>query len=302
MESYIDFSDAEKLIPAQTLAHLRSLIADAGFSGGGDIDRKVIEAWLLKKASFGKMAEHAGFVAVESMEKDTKSGCCLLTESGSLVFIGPLVGGKRWMSYSSIGFRTDVPKSLSEEGIVLTEDIVCGKQLFLAGGKLEQTSVIANIAMRPQMEPADIQNEQLRSAEKQIKAEFIDHNRRTMSVEKKADTLDSRDDLFNKWIINTWFALGGLEKHVFLARSKMLWLELFPQVYEFLSKEHDSSEMRDQEFLEFTNERFARYCDDYKWYESEKKDFDIGLMKALEELPAYPSYVHFVNDFCINPA
>jgi hypothetical protein len=30
-----------------------------------------------------------------------------------------------------------------------------------------------------------------------------------------------------------------------------------------------------------------------KWYESEKKNFDIGLMKALEELPEYQPYIEF---------
>jgi hypothetical protein len=76
-----------------------------------------------------------------------------------------------------------------------------------------------------------------------------------------------------------------------------LWLELFTKVYKALSKKTKNSEQRDNDFLEFTNNKFAKFVDDYKWYESEKKNFDIGLMKALEELPEYQAYTEFADKY-----
>jgi hypothetical protein len=84
-----------------------------------------------------------------------------------------------------------------------------------------------------------------------------------------------------------------MEKHIFMARAKLLWLELFSGVYKALSKKIKGAQQRDAAFLDFTNARFAQFIDEYKWYESEKKNFDIGLMKALEELPEYKPYLEF---------
>lgn len=297
MESFIIYSEAVKQIPPATLEHLKMLIRESGFGENDEVYRKMVEAWLLKKASFAKMAEHSGFTARERFEKEDTSGCCLLTRSGSLIFLGPLVSGRRDLSYTSIGFRTDVPQTYSESGVALAGDIECGKPVIISGGKMERTSIITDIAVRPQLEPADVQAEELKKAESRIKLEFINHNRQILTERTDNKSLRSRDDLFRKWIILEWFQLGGLEMHIFTARARILWLELFSRVYESLTRSHRDAAERDRIFLEFSNSKFAGFCDDYKWYESEKKDFDIGLMKALEELPEYKQYIDFSDKY-----
>jgi hypothetical protein len=168
----------------------------------------------------------------------------------------------------------------------------------LRGGKFEKTSAVTDIAVRPEFEHRDAQTASLRRADDRLKSDFVRFNRQTLEAEAADDVLRRRDDLFNKWIIIQWFLYGGLEKHVFMARAKILWLELFTGVYDALGRKYGVPAERDEHFLDFTNNLFAKFCDDYKWYESERKNFDIGLMKALEELPEYVHYVEYVNGFC----
>ena len=139
--------------------------------------------------------------------------------------------------------------------------------------------------------------ESIKKANQKLKNGFVKVNKEALKKDTKKDILKNRNDLFKKWIIIKWFMAGGLEKHIFLARAKLLWLELFTGVYESISKKKNTKAEKDKTFLEFTNEKFAKFVDEYKWYESEKKDFDIGLMKALEELPEYHEYSSFVEKF-----
>ena len=298
MESFINHEDAKKHIPPVVISHLEGLIPHSRLPDTEEMRRKLIEAWLLKKASFQKMVEHGGFRAVEFMKKDDISGCCVLTLSGSLVMVGPLADGRREISYTSIGLRSDVPETYVVADGALAEDIECGKPLRLRGGKFEKTSAVTDIAARPAAEHRDVQAASLRRADERLKSDFIRVNRQALSRDETGDLLRLRDDLFGKWIIIQWFLYGGLERHVFMARAKMLWLELFSGIYDVLGKKLDAGTERDERFLDFTNNLFAKFCDDYKWYESERKNFDIGLMKALEELPEYVHYVDYVNAYC----
>ncbi|MBN2350934.1 MAG: hypothetical protein JXD23_00075 [Spirochaetales bacterium] len=297
MESFIDHEDAQKHIPPAVREHLLGLIDRGRLPPTDDILHRLIEAWLLKKAAFQKAAEHGGFQSSDLLRRDDRSACLVLTLSGSLVSIGPLQNGRRRISYTSIGLRTDVPETLEIDDGALAEDVATGRPMKFAGGKLKQTSTVTDLAAaRPEAGEAE-QAAGLRKAGDKLKTEFVRFNRETLEKTDDADVLRRRDDLFQKWIILQWFLLGGLERHVFTARAKILWLELFTGIYDALRAKVSDPPLRDMRFLEFTNHLFAKFCDDYKWYESEHKNFDIGLMKALEEIPEYPAYVGFVEDY-----
>ena len=119
-----------------------------------------------------------------------------------------------------------------------------------------------------------------------------------MDIYKKeydSDDIKKREDLFKRWIILEWFKIGGLQEQIFLARAKLLWVELFSDLYKKLN--NLSGKELDNAIVEFSNNIFSKFIDDYKWYESEKKQFDIGLMKALEELPADEEYKTYLEDY-----
>jgi hypothetical protein len=298
MESFIDHDDAKKYIPQKVKEHLRGLIGRSRLPETEETMQKLVEAWLLKKAAFQKMAEHGRFQNARVLGKDDKNGCLVLTLSGSLVVVGPLVEGKREIKYSSIGLRTDVPEALLVKDGRLAQDIECEKPIFLVDSELEKTSVVTDIAVALDNESEREQTAFLHKADNKLEGDFIRFNKQALEEKGADDIPRRRDDLFQKWIIIQWFLYGGLEKHVFMARAKILWLELFTKVYDTLSEKNPDAAERDALFLDFTNVKFAKFCDDYKWYESEHKNFDIGLMKALEDLPEYGAYLNFVDGFC----
>ncbi|RPJ03572.1 MAG: hypothetical protein EHM28_15075 [Spirochaetaceae bacterium] len=298
MESFIDHENAKKDIPQHIQEHLRGLISFCRLPQTDATMERMVEAWLLKKATFQKMAEHGRMQKMNALNKDDKRGCLCLTMSGSLIMIGPLAGGVREIKFTSMGLRTDVPETLVVTDGRLAEDIKCEKPICLVDSKLEKTSAVMDIAVMPEEKTGPEQTAFLRKTDDKLKEHFIRFNRQAVEEKQAGDYISMRDDLFQKWIVIQWFIYGGLDKHVFMARAKILWLELFTRVYDVLSMKKSNAGERDAMFLDFTNNLFAKYCDDYKWYESEHKDFDIGLMKALEEIPEYKAYIDFVDGFC----
>jgi hypothetical protein len=293
MESFTNLTDLKKSIPSKVQTHLAGLLKETGLANDKEAMKKLMEAWLLKKALFHKMTEHEQFARADSMAKDGKNGCIAITYSGSIVSIGPLHDNKREIKYTSIGMRTDVPEAAAFPQGELAADVACDKSIVFKKGPIEKTSPIMDLAIMPAHENHQEQLVSIKKATKKLKDDFIKVNKDTLAKEAKTDAVSARNDLFRKWIIITWFLLGGMEKHIFMARAKLLWLELFNGVYKALSKKIKGAQQRDAAFLDFTNARFAKFIDEYKWYESEKKNFDIGLMKALEELPEYKPYLEF---------
>jgi hypothetical protein len=298
MESFTNYEDFKRDIPQNVREHLEGLAKDTKLPQTEATISKLGEAWLLKRALFYKMAEHENFQRTATMAKTNKNGCIAITLSGSIVSIGPLVNDNREIKYTSIGMRLDVPESLYVRDGRLAEDIVCGKPIVFRQGALEKTSLIMDLAISPENKNEKEQKATLTKVDKKLRADFVQVNKDALETESKKDVLKIRNDLFRKWIIIQWFIIGGMEKHIFMARAKILWLELFTKIYNSVSKKIKNTEQRDNAFLDFTNKRFAKFIDDYKWYESEQKNFDIGLMKALEELPEYQAYVIFADDFC----
>jgi hypothetical protein len=298
MESFTNYEDLIKQIPQKVSTHLKGLIKESKLPDGEETMKNLSEAWLLKRALFYKMTEHENFTRTESMSKDNKNGCIAITMSGSIIAAGPLVNDKRDIKYTSIGIRTDVPETLHVKAGRLARDVVCGQPMILEKGPLEKTSPIMDLAVSTESMTEQEQLEIIKKVNKKLQTDFIKVNKDVLAEEEKQDTIKKRNDLFQKWIIIQWFILGGMEKHIFMARARILWLELFTKVYKAVTKMIKNSEQRDNDFLDFTNNKFAKFVDDYKWYESEKKNFDIGLLKALEELPDYQAYLEFADNFC----
>ena len=297
MESFTNYKDLKKHIPQNVTKHLTGLIKESKLPDNEQTMKKLNEAWLLKRALFYKMVEHENFKKAQNMHKNNKNGCMAITMSGSIIAVGPLVNNKRDIEYTSIGMRIDVPESLHVKAGQLAQDIICQKSIIFKQGPLEKTSPIMDLAISMENVSEQDQLVSLKKVNKKLQDNFIKVNKDTLKQESKNDIIKNRNDLFLKWIIIQWFILGGIEKHIFMARAKILWLELFTKVHKALSKKVKNNRQRDNDFLDFTNNKFAKFVDDYKWYESEKKNFDIGLMKALEELPEYQVYLDFVDNF-----
>jgi len=297
MKSFYDHDDLLKNISKKGLAHLKGILKDSTLPDNENSLKKIIEAWLIKRAFFSKIIEHGNFKIVKRYNKENKNACIAITLSGSLLAIGPVIDEYRKIIYTSLNMRTDVPKAMVTEKAVFNEDIEIDKVLNFKEGPIKKTSEIIDIGVASDQESPDKQVKKIIEINKLLMDNFIQINQNTFKSNYYDNELYIRNDLFKKWVVIKWFEIGGFEKHLFLARIKILWLELFTKLYKELCNNKNISKDKDTVFIDFINNKFTKYIDDYKWYESEKNNFDIGIIKALEEVPTHTNYWDYLNDF-----
>ncbi|HNZ26753.1 MAG TPA: hypothetical protein PKK13_05930, partial [Spirochaetota bacterium] len=282
-------------IPEKVMEHLKKIQSRSTLPQDEETLKRLVESWLSKRGLFDKIVDHNNLKKIELFDKNSAGGCIAMTLSGSILAIGPIQNGKRKANYASIGIRTDVFEKKSEENSELEFSLEIDKPAYFIAGPVKSTSMIIDIAVFKDIEDINRQIEQIEHTEVALYDKFIEVNKNIYPENYNKDDLKNRDDLFNKWIILDWFRIGGLQEQIFLARAKMLWVELFSKIYDKLSK--SNADDLDNKMLEFANNTFSGYIDDYKWFESEKKTFDIGLMKALEELPSNANYQKFLEEW-----
>jgi hypothetical protein len=290
MKTFYDHDDLMKTISGKVLHQLEAILKDSALPQNENSLKKIIESWLMKRGLFNKIVEHGNFTLVKRFSGNNKNACIAITLSGSILAIGPIIKNTRKITYISLNMRNDVPKTVTTEDAVISEDIEVDKALTFKEGLIKQTSEIIAIGVASDNEDPDRQIKRIIEINKLLMDNFIQINQNTFKSNYFDSELNLRNDLFRQWIIIKWFLIGGIEMQVFFARAKLLWLELFTKLYQELLNNKNIAQNKDELFLEFTNIRFAKFIDDYKWYESEKKDFDIGLLHALEEIPGYMNY------------
>ncbi|MBN2442359.1 MAG: hypothetical protein JXJ04_13475 [Spirochaetales bacterium] len=284
----------EKL-PKALSTYLNGLMKEEGFTTE-DKKNRFVKNWLKKRALFDKIVEHNGFITVDKAGVDCKAGIVLITYSGSLLTIsGEKQDKTRDVVYESIKLRQDKFPKTEENSITVDFPIVINQSVNLNGGKLVKTSPVFSLAVEEKQEggSGDVLK-RFAAVRGKITEALMQVNKMIFSKSEEG-SLEDRQDLFMKWVVLTWFQIGGWKEEVFLIRAHLLWMELFDKVYNELTMNIKKRENQDTAFLEMSNQQFTEYCDVYKWLESEKKDFDIGLMRALEEIPGQPEYASFVE-------
>lgn len=295
MKSFIDIEELNKNIPQNVSNQLKALLKKSELQDNENSFCKITESWLLKQAMFNKIIEHGDFKKTSTFNKKSGFGCIAVTISGSILSIGPLINEKRKVIYTSIDFRNDVPKILEEENAKLQDDIIVGKIASFSEGMIKSTSEIYSLCVPKTEDKEEEEINKIIVTNKLILDNFLQLNETTFKANYYDNDLYIKNDLFKKWIILKWFIIGGFDKHVFTARCKILWLELFSKFHKELIKNKKLEKKADEIFLEFTNVKFAKFIDDYKWYKSEKINYDLGLLKALEEIPGYKNYWDFTD-------
>jgi hypothetical protein len=284
-------------MPEALARHITLLMRDCGFDTNDEARKKFIRNWLKKKAFFDKIIEHQGFHLVDRIDPEFRDGVIILTYSGSILTLSPETDeGTREIVYNSIEMRKDVATKTEDRASKILYPIELHKPLLTSAGTIKKTSSVLSMAIEevPGSE-ADGIGKRLRIIGERISRTLLLVNKELFSKHSEASDLDDRDDLFDKWIILTWFRIGGWEEAVFYARARMLWIELFSRSYNRLAEKIKHVATRDDAFLSLSNGYFTKFIDDYKWFESEKKNFDIGLMKALEEIPGRKDYDTFME-------
>src|SRR4030042_1292700 len=118
MKSFYDHDELMKNISKKTLEQLKMILKDSTLPDNENSLKKIIEAWLIKRALFNKIIEHGNFKIVKNHKKDNKNACIAITLSGSIIAIGPILNGYRKIIYTSLDMRKDVPKVVTSDKAV----------------------------------------------------------------------------------------------------------------------------------------------------------------------------------------
>ncbi|MDC7223675.1 MAG: hypothetical protein PQJ60_08050, partial [Spirochaetales bacterium] len=129
---------------------------------------------------FKEQMFNMGMEETDHFDSYDERGVLALTYSGSLISIGPVNGGDRKVDYTSIGFRMDVPDSLTKEGCLLADDITLDKGVVFDGGPIQKTSPVYKIVVCPESLEANEQEDLIDQATTMIIDAFAGINNDTI--------------------------------------------------------------------------------------------------------------------------
>lgn len=157
--------------------HVRQLLASSGLPDGPDALEALAGAWLEKKAAFEAAVAGSGMEEVDFLAKDDERGALLMTYSGSLLNLGPLVGGGRRCEYASIGLRPDLPQFAVEESSRLDADVEADAVASFAKGPVRRTSPLLKIALFKKRLTPQIEEAKLAEVTQAVGQEFAELNK-----------------------------------------------------------------------------------------------------------------------------
>ncbi len=170
-------SEAFDQIPPNVQDHIKVIAKDFNMPETEDTLEAIAKGWLEKKDVFEQKIGEANMEDADSFEMNNESGALALTYSGSLINIGPLVDGGRKISYTSIGFRTEIPDSAERENANLSKDIAVDDIAEFSGGPVKSTSKLFKIAICPEDLSPEKQEENLSDLVTVIEEEFVEVNK-----------------------------------------------------------------------------------------------------------------------------
>lgn len=167
-------------VPTTIQDHIKAIAKDVKVAEGEDAIEKVAQAWLDKKSVFEDKIAEMDMDEVDFLGKDDEQGALVLTYSGSLVNIGPVIEDKRHCTYASIGFRTDAPAAAENDSSVLAKDVSVDDTIEFETGPVKSTSNIFKIAVCKSDLSAEEQEENVTRAATIIEEEFVEVNKTIM--------------------------------------------------------------------------------------------------------------------------
>lgn len=168
-------------LPEIIKQHLKSITESSGLSDP-DALSKITNNWLEKKEMFEEQIKSLDMIEIDLFPKDDKRAALMLTYSGSLISLGMLRDNARWVEYSSIKLRSDVPNILIKEDARIAADTGIDKTLEFESGPLKSTSQLLKIAVCKDEVGMDEQDMRIREATIFLTNAFIKINR-TISIE-----------------------------------------------------------------------------------------------------------------------
>ncbi|MFH0975584.1 MAG: HU family DNA-binding protein [Spirochaetota bacterium] len=134
-------------LPEIIRQHLKSITESSGLPDTEESLQKITDTWFEKKEMFEEQIKSLNMTEIDSFAKDDKRAALMLTYSGSLISLGTLRGDTRWLEYSSIKLRSDVPDILINDDVKIAQDTGTDKTLEFEKGPIKSTSSLLKIAV-----------------------------------------------------------------------------------------------------------------------------------------------------------
>jgi nucleoid DNA-binding protein len=167
-------------LPVPVQEHLNSLAKELGKTQDETFLIELASVWEEKASLYKEQASAVQLELVDRLPPEDPRGALVLTYSGSLLSISPYTEKTlgRWLEYSSIKLRTDVPDVIADHGISIAGEMRIGKGVEILGSRVTKTSPAFSIAVCPENLPEEEQDKRIRESTIFITNGFMKYNRR----------------------------------------------------------------------------------------------------------------------------
>lgn len=164
-------------LSAEIQDHLKQIAKTAGLPLNEDSYERMAAAWLEKQALYEKALEGNKLVETAFFGRAEEKGALVLTWSGSLLNIGPLVGGIRRCEYTSIGLRSDVPPAAAEDESELSADIEADEPVQFTKGPIKTSSLVYKVAVAADELEPEAEGALLTQVSQELAEDFAEVNK-----------------------------------------------------------------------------------------------------------------------------
>ncbi len=169
-------------VPEKIQDHIKSITKTSGLPDSEESTELIAKGWLEKMETFEEKLDELNMEEIDSLNADDEQGALILTYSGSLLNIGPIINDSRKVQYASIGLRQDVPETAEKDGSELADDFSIDDSVSFNIGPIKSSSPVYKIAVcKGELEPEE-QEEAINQATMILTEEFVEVNK-TMILE-----------------------------------------------------------------------------------------------------------------------
>lgn len=161
--------------------HLKQIAKTSGLPEGDERLEQLAVAWKDKETIFEKTLADNRLVEVAFFGRAEPKGALVLTWSGSILNIGPLVDGNRHCDYTSIGLRTGVPPSATDEASDLSGDLEVDEPVQFTRGPIKTSSPVYKIAIVNEALEPEVEEAMLTQVSQDLAEDFATVNKTVLS-------------------------------------------------------------------------------------------------------------------------
>ncbi len=186
MDNNSKFTD----LPNAIQHHLAGLAADLKRQNDPEYMKMLSDVWFRKEELFRQQVRAMKLVFTDEVSNRDTRGMMVLTYSGSILSIGPVfltstnINSSRWIEYSSIKLRTEVPDILIEKNATISAPLFAGKPVLLENSRVKATSPAYMLAVCPEGLNEEEQDKRIRESSVFITAGFMKYNR-SLQIDSK---------------------------------------------------------------------------------------------------------------------